>query len=84
MPRSPTVAEESIVCTQLITRFDRNADRPITLAVLRQVRRHIARDMGAAGADGSSVWRLTRTPSGRNHDRLLAARSGRQDCRWPA
>jgi plasmid stabilization system protein ParE len=54
----------SIACTQLVTRFDRNGERAIDLPLLRRVRRHITRDMRAAGARGSMVWRLARTPSG--------------------
>jgi hypothetical protein len=53
-----------ITCTQLVTRFDRNRERPIGLALLRRVRAQIRRDMRDAGARGSMVWRLARTPSG--------------------
>jgi hypothetical protein len=58
---SPTAP---ISCTQLVTRFDRNGERSIALPLLRQVRSLIRRDMRAAGARGSMVWRLARTPSG--------------------
>lgn len=53
-----------ITCTQLVTRFDRNGEREIGLSLLRRVRAGIRRDMRAAGARGSMVWRLARTPSG--------------------
>jgi hypothetical protein len=53
-----------IVCKQLVTRFDRNREREIGLPLLRRVRSNIRRDMRAAGAQGSMVWRLARTPSG--------------------
>jgi hypothetical protein len=53
-----------IICTQLVTRFDRNGERPIGLALLRRVRAGVRRDMRSAGARGSMVWRLTRIPSG--------------------
>jgi hypothetical protein len=62
MSRRPPVGP--IVFAQLITRFDRNGSRDIGLPLIRQVRRHIAREMRTAGARGSLVWRLSRTPSG--------------------
>jgi hypothetical protein len=55
---------QMIVCKQLVTRFDRNREREIGLPLLRRVRANIRRDMRAAGAQGSMVWRLARTPSG--------------------
>jgi hypothetical protein len=61
-PRAST--SQMIVCTQLVTRFDRNKEREIGLPLLRRVRSNIRRDMRAAGAQGSMVWRLARTPSG--------------------
>jgi hypothetical protein len=60
----PRASASSITCTQLVTRFDRNGERPIGLGLLRRVRAGIRRDMRAAGARGSFVWRLARTPSG--------------------
>lgn len=54
----------SITCTQLVTRFDRNGERAINLSLLRRVRAGIRRDMRSAGAHGSMVWRLARTPGG--------------------
>jgi hypothetical protein len=54
----------AIVCTQLVTRFDRNSERSIGLPLLRRIRSQIRRDMRTAGAEGSMVWRLARTPSG--------------------
>lgn len=57
-------AAAPITCTQLVTRFDRNGERPITIDLLRRVRVHIRREMRAAGARGSMVWRLARTPGG--------------------
>jgi hypothetical protein len=53
-----------VVCTQLVTRFDRNGERPIGLPLLRRIRAQIRRDMEAEGAEGSMVWRLARRPSG--------------------
>jgi hypothetical protein len=82
-----------VTCTQLVTRFDRNGERPIDLELLRRVRTAIRRDMRAAGARGSMVWRLSRTPSGitmtaiwhARRDRMIAlalpARSARQERR---
>lgn len=64
MTRPVASANSAISCTQLITRFDRNNERPITLELLRRVRRGIRRRMVAAGAHGSMVWRLARTPAG--------------------
>src|SRR6185369_10876664 len=61
-PRAST--SQMIVCKQLVTRFDRNREREIGLPLLRRVRSNIRRDMRAAGAQGSMVWRLARTPSG--------------------
>jgi hypothetical protein len=61
-PRAST--NQMIVCKQLVTRFDRNREREIGLPLLRRVRSNIRRDMRAAGAQGSMVWRLARTPSG--------------------
>jgi hypothetical protein len=60
----PRASASSITCTQLVTRFDRNGEREIGLALLRRVRAGIRRDMRSAGARGSMVWRLSRTPSG--------------------
>src|SRR3954468_23412308 len=57
-------ASELVTCTQLIARFDRNGEREIDLVLLRRVRGQIRRDMRAAGARGSIVWRIARTPSG--------------------
>ena len=59
-----TDIEHVITCTQLVTRFDRNRERPIGLPLLRRVRAQIGRDMRDAGAHGSIIWRLARTPSG--------------------
>jgi hypothetical protein len=61
-PRAST--SRMIVCKQLVTRFDRNGEREIGLPLLRRVRSNIRRDMRSAGAHGSMVWRLARTPSG--------------------
>jgi hypothetical protein len=89
-------ANSQISGTQLISRFDRNGERRITLALLRQVRRQIRRDMRAAGARGPLAWRLARTPSGLTitafwHPRLetkvalaLAVRMDRRDRRRQA
>jgi hypothetical protein len=60
----PRASASSISCTQLVTRFDRNGEREIGLTLLRRVRAGIRRDMRSAGAHGSMVWRLERTPSG--------------------
>jgi hypothetical protein len=60
----PRASASSITCTQLVTRFDRNGEREIGLALLRRVRAGIRRDMRSAGARGSMIWRLERTPSG--------------------
>lgn len=65
-----------IVCTQLVTRFDRNSERAIDLPLLRSVRQHIGREMRAAGAQGSMVWRLARTPSGITVSALWHPRRG--------
>ena len=64
MTRRGDSATSVVTCTQLVTRFDRNGERHIGLALLRQVRRLIASDMRSAGAHGSMTWRLARTPSG--------------------
>lgn len=64
MTRRGDSATSEVTCTQLVTRFDRNGERHIGLALLRQVRGLILTDMRSAGAQGSIVWRLARTPSG--------------------
>jgi hypothetical protein len=64
MSRRSSSSSSTVTCTQLVTRFDRNGERPIGIELLRQVRSLIRRDMRAAGARGSMVWRLARTPSG--------------------
>ncbi len=64
MSRPTTIQVIPVTCTQLVTRFDRNGERPIGLELLRGVRTHMSKDMRAAGARGSMVWRLARTPSG--------------------
>src|SRR4051794_17598768 len=60
----PRASATGIDCTQLVTRFDRNGERRIDLPLLRQVRVRIRRDMNEAGAHGTMIWRLARTPSG--------------------
>jgi hypothetical protein len=60
----PSPRTATLVSTQLVARFDRNGDRHIGLGLLRQVRRLIRDDLRDAGATGSVVWRLRRTPSG--------------------
>ena len=64
MARPNPSAASTLTCTQLVTRFDRNGEREIGIALLRQMRLHIGREMRESGAKGSMVWRLTRTPSG--------------------
>jgi len=64
MARPTPSGSPDLSCTQLITRFDRNGERQITLELLRQVRRGVRRRMRAAGARGSMIWRLVRTPAG--------------------
>lgn len=49
---------------QLISRFERNGERSITLAILRGVRKGISRRMRRTGAEGSLIWRLVRTRAG--------------------
>src|SRR5206468_8712000 len=56
--------EASLVCTQLVSRFDRNGQRPITLKLLRSVRGTVRRRAGEGGARGTVVWRLERTRAG--------------------
>src|SRR5438093_12949453 len=57
-------SDAALVCTQLISRFDRNGERPITLKLLRSVRGTVRRRAREGGARGSIVWRLERTRAG--------------------
>jgi len=89
MPLPSATFSNAVTCTQLVTRFDRNGEREIDLALLRRVRTHIRRDMRAAGARGSMVWRLSRTPSGitmsaiwhPRRDRMITVASPTRDAR---